>query len=207
MIKTKKNCKVCQTILGQPKKWEGRLAERIYKSRYYMPSSSYNLSDVAREYQDKFGYESILNHCKKHQFLSEDDFNERHLRQTAKQAEKALLKQAIKSTEVWDSVIHKGMEELEAGHMPLSANHLLSAARDKSNFELKHADQQLALMDMVFGFASGEDLPQGVREDEDGIIEGEVIAPGVEESDQERETRSRAFYQSLAGDAPTPRTD
>jgi hypothetical protein len=207
MIKTKKNCKVCQTILDQPKKWEGRLAKRIYGSRYYMPSSTYNLADIAREYADKFGYESLLNHAKKHQALSEVDFNNRQLRQVTNEAEKKLIQRAIKSTDVWDEVITKGMKDLKSGAISLNANHLLGAARDKSNFELKHADQQLALMDMVFGFASGEELPDGVREDTDGLIEGEIIAPGTEASDSEREERSRSFYQSLAGDAPTPRTD
>lgn len=207
MIKTKKNCLVCQTILDQPKKWEGRLAKRIYETRYFRPSSDLSLVKLQEEYKDKFSYDSLLNHCKKHQFLSEKDFDERHLRETARQAEKALLKDAIKSTDVWNSVIGKGMKALDDGSMELSATHLLAAARDKSNFELKHADQQLALMDMVFGFASGEAMPEGVREDEDGFIEGEVIADGTPESDSEREVRSRTFYQSLAGNAPAPRTD
>jgi len=207
MIKTKKNCKVCQTILAQPKKWEGRLAKRIYGCRYYIPSSDYNLTDIAREYADKFGYESLLNHAKKHQALSEADYNDRQLRQTANLAEKKLLKNAIKSTQVWDNVIGKGMEKLNKGEMELSANHLLAAARDKSNFELKHADQQIALMDMVFGFASGESLPDGVREDTDGYIEGEVVTGGAGDDLEARERRSRAFYESLAGDTPPPGAD
>lgn len=204
MIKTKKNCSVCQTILAQPKKWEGRLAKRIYGSRHYMPSSDYTLADVAREYKDKFFYESLYNHCKKHQFLTEKDFNERHLRELAKKAEKALLKDAITSQQVWDTVIRKGMDELTDGKMNLSATHLLSAARDKSNFEIKYADQQMQLMDMVFGFASGEGLPKGVRND---AIEGEIVADGAATGDSGREVRSRTFYESLAGDASSPGTD
>lgn len=207
MIKTKVNCAVCQTIKAQPKDTGGRLAKRIYGSRHFTPSSSYNLSDIAREYKDKFSYESLLNHCKKHQLLTADDFAERHLRTAAKEAEKAILKQAVTSQQVWNDVIDRGMEDLKSGKMSLSANHLLGAARDKSNFELKHADQQIALMDMVFGFASGEQLPNGVREDEDEFIEGETVPEGASESAEEREVRSRTFYQSLAGDAPAPRTD
>lgn len=205
MIKTKVNCSVCQTLLAQPKKWEGRLANRIYGSRYYTPSSMYSLADVAREYKDKFSYESLLNHCKKHQALTEEDFNERHLRQTARQAEKALLKDAITSQTVWDTVIKKGMNDLADGKIQLNANHLLSAARDKSNWEVKHADQQLAMMDMVYAFASGEGLPNGVRRD--NAIEGEIVTDGTPESDRSREERSRTFYQSLAGDAAASGSD
>lgn len=205
MIKTKVNCAVCRTIKAQPKNTGGRLAKRIYESRYFMPSSTYSLSDIAREYKDKFSYESLLNHCKKHQALTEADFSERHLRETAKQAEKSLLKEAITSQQVWNTVIQKGMEDLNDGKIQVSANHLLSAARDKSNWEVKHADQQLAMMDMVYAFASGEGLPNGVRRDD--AIEGEVVTDGTPEGDRSREERSRAFYQSLAGDAPAPGTD
>lgn len=208
MIKTKKNCAVCQTILSQPKKWEGRLAKRIYGSRFYIHGSDYTLADIAREYKGSFGYESLLNHCKKHQALSETDFNDRQLRQVTNQLQKEQVKQAITSAQVWDKVIEKGMDGLEKGHITLNANNLLSAARDKSNFELKHADQQMALMDMVFGFASGEELPKGVRSNNDGIIEGETVpTDGTTEGNQSREERSRAFYQSLTGNAPAPRPD
>lgn len=206
MIKTKKNCRVCQAILGQPKKWEGRLARRIYESRYYMPSSSYSLKDVSNEYHDKFTYESLLNHCKKHQFLSEDDFNKRHLRIIANQAEKTIVKESIKATQVWDSVIGGAMEKLQNGEMQLTANHLLKAAKDKSDHEFKAADQQLAMMEMVFHFASGEDeTVKGIRRDD--VIEGTIVSEEPTGDFESREDRSRTFYESLARDAPTPGTD
>lgn len=212
MIKTKVNCKVCQTILEQPKKWEGRLAKRIYGSRYYMPSSDYRLTDVAKEYADKFGYESLLNHCKKHQFLTEKDYNERHLRQVANEAEKKIIKaaaeQAVTSAEVWQTMMDKGMEALREGRMQIGANHLLAAARDKSNFDVKYAQQQIALMDMIAGYASGEKLPDGVKE-EGYVIEGELAdgADGTGDADKEREIRSRSFYQRIAGDAAASGAD
>lgn len=205
MIKTKKNCAVCQTILSQPKKWEGRLARRIYGSRYYIHSSDYTLADIAREYKGYFSYESLNNHCKKHQALNEADLNNRQLRQVTNELKKKQINQAIKSTEVWDTVISKGMEDLNEGKMKLNPTHLLAAARDKSNFEIKHADQQLAMMDMVYAFASGEGTPNNVRRDD--AIEGEVIAEGTPESDRSREERSRAFYESLTGDSAAPGTD
>lgn len=205
MIKTHKLCSVCRTILSQPKKWEGRLAKRIYGSRYYMPSSDYTLADVGREYADKFGLESLYNHAKKHQALSEVDFNNRQLRQTKNEVQKKIMQKAITSQEVWDTVLEKGMDDLKEGKMQLSATHLLAAARDKSNYDIKYAGQQMALMNMVFGFASGEKLPEGVREDTH-VIEGE-LADGTGDAIESRENRSRAFYQSLARDAATPGTD
>lgn len=207
MIKTKKNCSVCQTILSQPKKWEGRLAKLIYESRFYMHGSNYTLRDVWKQYDGSFSYESLLNHAKKHQALSEADLNDRQLRVVTNDLRKKQINQAIKSTEVWDSVISKGMKDLEDGKMNLSPTHLLAAARDKSNFELKHADQQIALMDMVFGFASGEGLPPGVREDGDEFIEGEVATEGVAADNQSREERSRAVLDRIARGAAAPGSD
>jgi hypothetical protein len=205
MIKTHKLCAVCNTILSQPKKWEGRLAKRIYGSRYYMPSSDYTLAVVAREYKDKFSYESLLNHAKKHQALSEVDFNDRQLRQKTNEVQKKMMQRAITSQEVWEKVIDKGMDGLENGSIKLSATHLLAAARDKSNFDIRFAGQQMALMDMVAAYASGEKLPEGVKEGS-YVIEGE-LAGGTGDADTAREIRSRAFYQRIAGDAATPRTD
>lgn len=209
MIKNKVNCKVCQTLMAQPKGKEGRLAERIYNSRYYLPSSEYNLADIAREYADKFGYESLLNHCKKHQFLNEKQYASRHLRQVAAESEKTIIKeaakQAVTSTQVWQKVMDKGMEDLEEGRMRLTPANMLAAARDKSNYDVKYARQQIQVMDMIFGFASGEKLPEGVREDSD-VIEGE-LAGGTGDGAEAREIRSRAFYQSLAGDAAAPGAD
>lgn len=207
MIKTKVNCKVCQTIKAQPKGTNGgRLAKRIYESRWFRPSSDINLTDIAREYSDKFTYESLINHCKKHQFLSEKDFNERHLRELSKRAEKTLIKEAITSQHVWESVIGKGMNKLADGKMELTATNLLTAARDKSNYELKHADQQMAMMEMVFHFTSGENETY-VGKEENHVIEGELATEEPSGDSEGREIRSRSFYESLAGDALTPGSD
>lgn len=209
MIKTSKKCKVCKTILSQPKKWEGRLAKQIYGSRFYTPASEYSLKKIAADYKGHFTYEGLLNHCKKHQSISEQDYNDRQLRQTAAQAEKALLKKAIKSTEVWDTVITEAMEKLQNGQLPISTNHLLQAARDKSNYEFKATDQQMQMMDMVFHFASGE-APASLDESESNreVIDVEATVSGDPEQDFERRAaQSRSFYQSLAGDAPTPGSD
>lgn len=206
MIRTKKNCSVCQTILNQPSRTGGRLARRIYQTTHYDPSSTLSLRDLAREYDMKFSYDSLLNHVKKHQFLSHDDFKERHLRQAAREAEKKMLRQAISSQEVWDKILEKGMQAMNDGTLQVNTTHLLSAARDKSNYEIKHAGQQLALMDMVWGFASGEKLPDGVRRDD--AIEGELVDTGGTSDDPgEREERSRSFYESLAWDSPAPGAD
>lgn len=58
--------------------------------------------------------------------------------------------------DVWDEVIDIGNEQLKNGNMKVTANVLLKAAADKANFESKKQDRQLAFMQMVAHFASGE---------------------------------------------------
>lgn len=118
--------------------------------------SGETLTDIQADYPDKFSYDSLRNHVKKHQFLSEKDFTDRHLNRIVKKAEKDLVKRAIESSKVWDRVIDQGMEDLESGELKVTTNHLLKAAKDKQDYEFKKKDHQLAMMEMVYHFASGE---------------------------------------------------
>lgn len=151
MLKTNKQCNVCKAI-----KENKSLMQKIYNTNYYMKSSTTSLMQLQAEYADKFSYRGLLAHVKNHQFMSEDDYNERHLRQIAKKAEKQVLKRQLESSQVWDEVISTGMERLENGELTLRASDLLKAAKDKSDYELKTKDQSLAFMEMMWHFASGE---------------------------------------------------
>ncbi len=152
MLKTNKKCNVCILIRDGRNK---SLLNRIYNSKYYMKTGE-SLIKIAEDYPDKFQYANLLNHCKKHQFLSEEDFTNRHLGGIVKKAEAQMMKRAIESTHVWDSIIDQGMESLESGGLTVTANHLLKAAKDKQDYQFKKKDQQLAMMEMVYHFASGE---------------------------------------------------
>lgn len=152
MLRTKKGCKVC--ILFKNKNHKD-LLNRVYNSSHYMKGGE-PLIKIAEDYPHKFSYQSLQNHVKKHQFLNEDDFNERHMKAIVKKAEANIVKQAIQSSKVWDTIIDQGMESLEQGELTVTANHLLKAAKDKQDFEFKKKDQQLAMAEMIYHFASGE---------------------------------------------------
>jgi hypothetical protein len=210
MLKLNKLCNVCKHAQDNPK-----LLKAIYDSRAFIPSSSVSLKNVYDQYAAfgaHFSYEALLRHSKKHQFMNEQDFNSRHLREIAKTAEKQILRRQIDSKTVWDTVITQGMEKLESGELVMRTQDLLKAAKDKSDFELKVKDQELAMVEMVAHFASGEGDMEESRKYDRRIIEGQAVEdydPTLESAatTERRTAQSRSFYQSLAGDAPSPRTD
>lgn len=168
-----------------------------------------SLAHIAEDYTE-FKYSNLLNHVKKHQFLNKEDFNKRHLTQIANQAEKTLLKHTIEAKQVWDSVIDKGMEKLEKGEISLKTGDLLKAAKDKSDYDFKVKDQQMAMMEMVYHFASGESTES--REYDRRIIKGQAVTyydPADESTEDSRRGADRpsGVYYPPAWDAPSPRAN
>lgn len=154
MLKPHSTCIVCKECQKNPK-----LLKDIYNSTAFLKTGT-PLLQIYNEYTqihgEVFRYKGLLNHTKKHQFMNEKDYTNRHLRQLANNAEKSIVKQKLDSMQVWDKVIDEGMERLRSGEISMKTGDLLKAAKDKSDFELKTKDQQLAMMEMVMYFASGE---------------------------------------------------
>lgn len=191
MLKLNKLCNVCKQLELNP-----TLTKRIYNTKFFTRGSSVSLKelweDYSAEHGSQFSYEALLNHVKKHQFMSEKDYNSRHLRQIANQAEKQILKKQIESTQVWDEVIGKGMEGLAEGTLHMKTADLLKAAKDKSDYELKTKDQELAFAEMMYFFASGENNES--RAYDRRVIEGETVENNdvaIEPSDDSRPGQDR----------------
>jgi hypothetical protein len=209
MLKINKLCNVCDQVTKNPK-----LLKDIFNTKYYLKGSSVSLKELWDDYTqangNQFSYEALRNHVKKHQFMSEKDFNSRHLRQIAKDAEKQLLKRQIESGQVWEEVINQGMEKLQNGELHMKTGDLLKAAKDKSDYEMKVKDQQIAMMDMVMHFASGENNES--KSYDRRIIEGEAVtdfdaageSPG---SVDEGANGSSGIYYPPTWDAVAPGAD
>lgn len=166
MLKLKEGCKTCELVKNNHK-----LLERIYKTSYFIPSSSDSLKAIARELKGVVSYQGLLNHVKKHQRLNADDFNERMLQDAVKRAEKNAIIERFSTKSVQNAVINAGMEKLENGEMKVTATHLLKAAKDKYDVEAKTRDQSLKLAEMIAFFASGEDRSEKVYKKERVVID------------------------------------
>lgn len=170
MLKINKLCKVCVAVKESPK-----LLDDIFATTAYIKSSKVSLAQLHKDYANKFSYRALMNHVKHHQFLSDEDFKERHLRDIAKKAERQVLKRQIESSQVWDEVITQGMEKLQTGELSMKTADLLKAAKDKSDFELKTKDQELAFAEMMYFFASGENQSNLRKPYDRRFVEGETV--------------------------------
>jgi hypothetical protein len=206
MLKYNSRCNVCLAV-----KDNTRLLNEIFNSSFYLGrGAGPSLQSIAKKYEKLFKYVNLTNHCKKHQFISDKDFTNRSLNKIAKDAEHSIIKRSIESKQVFDEVIGRGMEDLQSGKLTVDTKDLLNAAKLKKDFQLKEQDQQLAMMEMVMHFASGENNESKAYDRR--VVSGQTVADydpadGVTADFERRKAQSSAFYQSLAGDASPPRAD
>lgn len=197
MIKYKPNCAVCKTIKAHPK--GKKLSERIYQSTHFNPSGIESLLKIQQSHSEDFGYDSLKNHVKRHQFISQRDFDQKRAELIMKSQEDKVVEKMVKHEDVRNKIMLKGMEKLDAGEMPISANNMISAARDQGNWEAKKADQQLQLLEMVFLYASEEAL------NAPGLEDYGEIPPGTSPNLVEGTAQPHPVHQRAVGDAAPPR--
>lgn len=207
MIKYKANCAVCRAC-----KDDKKIVEEIYSSTFYMKNSGPSLAMIQDRHRKLFSYDSLKNHVKKHQFLSDEDYTKRSLAQISRKHEKLALKRAVESKHIWEEVMEIGLEGIKSGDIPLRAGDVLKAAKDKSDYVFKQKDQEMAMIDMIAHFASGENDAKESAKYDRRIIEGQaatnIDTPEESARDAERrENESRAFYQRIIGDAAPPGAD
>lgn len=204
-----KLCKLCNMSVKNKK-----VHEMIINSRKFYPGNkdAVPLKEVARNLN--VHYNSMIRHVTKHVAVSPDELSEREMDRIIRRNDKASTIQeydaGAKATDVWNEVIEKAKVGLQDGSIKLTANHLLKAAKDKSDYEIKKKSQDMAIQEMMWHFASGEALGS-TQYDTRRIIEGEegeaydptqVFAGFIDEG----ETRSSGVHPGTTGDAPTPRS-
>ena len=102
------------------------------------------------------------------------------------------------------------MEKLQSGELTMRTADLLKAAKDKSDHEMKVKDQQLAMAEMMWFFASGENNES--RSYDRRIIEGKAVTDfdPTEESTGDSDSRSNGpsnLHNAVTWDALTPGPD
>lgn len=201
MLKPHPTCNVCKAIVDNSK-----LRDRIFASKAYLPHSDLSLQKVHEEFSDLFSYRALLTHTKKHQFMSQEDFNKRSLERIVKDTHNQIIKKRLESADVFDEVMNQGMEQLQDGSMKIKATDLISAARYKKEFQLKEKDQELQMAEMMWHFASGENKES--RSYDRRIIEGQAVTDYdptkvVTNDSGPGENESSDIYHSVTWDAIT----
>jgi hypothetical protein len=152
MLKTDPRCTVCKAV-----KKNKVLLSRIYGSSVFVPASSDSLANIARDYYPAIKYDALKNHARKHQFIDSQDYTEKMLNYEDKKAEQSAVRKAVKAVDAVQAVIQDGMDRLESGELKVrNVNELIRASQVKLNHESKQKDQELATIEMVAHFLSGE---------------------------------------------------
>lgn len=151
MLQLSPRCKVCKAV-----KRNEKLLKRIYDSKYYNKTSGDTLLKIHEDNKDKFSYQSLTVHVKKHQGITKEDLNKSRMTQIAKEQENKAIRRAVTHTEVRQEIMDIGMEGIREGNIKLKAQDVLRAAEGEATIEEKHKDRQASLMKMIWGFASGE---------------------------------------------------
>lgn len=154
VIKYSKKCNVCKAI-----KQNKKIGQDIFNTKFYISTNIKTLTDIAQEYHEFFSYDSLKNHVKRHQFMDKEDFNKRSMKMIADRQQNIVKAEDIKNQDVkdiWNRVIQQGIQDMEDGKVVIKPADLLKAAKDKSDYELKVKDQQMAYAEMMWHFASGE---------------------------------------------------
>lgn len=205
-------CDVCKLSLKKKD-----LHQRILNSRKFFPSNKQaeTIQAIADSY--KIGYISLIRHIKNHVAINPEEVLEAEMQRLANRADAQNKLEAMPTysagpvpTDVWNDVIEKAKEGLEDGTIKLTANHLLKAAKDKSDFEIKKKNQDMAIQEMMWHFASGEAL--GATKYDRRIIEGGTgedydptsVFAAIADTGEER---SSGVHPGATGDAPAPRTN
>ena len=214
-FKPSNHCKICKKAVKN-KAFE----DAIWNSRYFRKhdKTAATLKDISVKYN--VTYNNLTIHVRKHQNITLDKYNDRELARIAKRADirtkieeagiAPVMAKAPAAVQVWDNVIETAMEQVKSGEIKLNATHLLKAAKDKSDYDIKKKNQDMAIMEMMWHFASGEAV--GSMDYDRRVIEGEEaadynVADVVAGHLEEWETRPGNLHNGTFRDAATPGPD
>ena len=178
MIKYKSNCAVCK-LLKENKK----LTQRIFESSYFIPHSEESLYQIFQDYNKDqlfFSYPSLLNHVKKHQFISVGQYQTKMIKHAEEKMEIVAAHKAVqrvKAADAVQSVIERGNQRLEDGEINVSTGELLRASQIKLTQESKEKDQQLQILEMIASFASGSQSKKLTPINDDELLNYDPTIP------------------------------
>lgn len=154
-IKFVGQCKVCKLIKAEARSDKKTLMNRIYDSRRYSPGGE-SLTEIAKDYTDKFEYQSLYKHARYHQHIDAEKLADIKVKRAVKEGENEKIRQLASIGDIHQEVMDQGLEALRNGTMEVTLPTVLKAVKDKADIEAKEKDQTLDFMKAVSMFASGE---------------------------------------------------
>jgi len=160
--KPNKLCKVCALL-----KDDEVLFKRIAQSKQYQPGGE-SLTDIQDDYKDKFSYQSLYTHARKHQAPTAEMLTSRRLAKVQEQVMVDQYRRAVNSKDARQDLLDKLFNKLESGDFDdsMTVKDLITVLRDTDNAEAKKKDQEIDIMRMMMPYRSG-DVVQGEYEEYD----------------------------------------
>lgn len=160
--KPHKLCKVCNLC-----KEDEKLFKRIAESKQFVNGGE-TLTEIQEDYKDKFSYQSLYIHVKKHQAPTADILASRRLAKVQEQVMVDQYKRSVQAKDARQDLLDKLFTKLESGEFDdkMSVRDLIVVLRDTDNAEAKKKDQEIDIMKMMMPYRSG-DVIQGEYEEYD----------------------------------------
>lgn len=160
-LKLKRGCKVCEKLKGNPK-----LTKRIYSSKFYLKGGE-SLLSISQD--EELRYESLINHCKKHQALDEHKLAEAQLKSIEKKVTNDAIRKMVRTGDARQDVVDKLHAMLDninpdelTGRDVVAL--LLKATKDSDDVTAKKRDQDVDILKMMGSVRSGEITAGNVEE-------------------------------------------
>lgn len=129
-----------------------KLEQRLYNCAKFVQGGEPQ-THINREYG--FNPVSMSKHLKYHQNPNQNVL-------VAERFERNSEKMGKSAVEIQDAMVDEGLKQLEEGNLKMTASTLAKIAKDKQDVEEKNKDRGLKIMEMVYSYASREQLPPGV---------------------------------------------
>lgn len=148
-LKKNKLCQTCSLVSKNKQAYED-----LFDTTYYNPRSKTSLKRYSEYY--KMPYDSVKNHVKKHQFISKELLTKKIEEKVEQATQKKQIRKLVTHSDIRQTIMDRGLKEIEEGKIKLDGRTVLSAAKDQKDYELQSQNQQIKMMEMMWHFASGE---------------------------------------------------
>ena len=146
-------CNICKEIKNEYlKDNRSKLETRLFNCAKFIKGGE-SQKAVADDYG--FNQISLSKHLKYHQNPNDNVLIAERFERNAEKAGRSAI-------EVQDKLIEEGFKQMEEGNLKMTAATLAKVAKDKQDVEEKQKDRSLKIMEMVFTYASREQLPPGI---------------------------------------------
>jgi predicted transcriptional regulator len=155
-------CNICKQIKNEIlKDGSSKLERRLYNCAKFVKGG-----ETQKKISEDLGVATVTTnkHLKYHQNPNENVV-------IAERFNRGLDNKTKSANDIQDALTEAGLKALEEGDMKVTANVLATIAKQKQDVEEKNKDRGLKIMEMIYSYASREQLPANPKQLEGNSLE------------------------------------